>query len=170
MERLMKYSGLEDYFFDLSHKHILIKDFCGTSKTELANKINSFDGINSPIFILFKVSSALSGTEQRTFNTRDISFAIVFLMNDFGDAEKIKENKTLAEEIGLDFLSRINIESKMPEKEWLYNNFLKDSVRYEEFEMQENVGLCGMEFFFSLKLPEKLTVNKDAWTDGNTFC
>lgn len=170
MQRLMTFTALEDYFQSLAEKHLEIKDFCGTSKTELANKIGSHNGIETPILILFSVSSALSGNEQRTFNTREIAFAVVYVMNDFNDIEKVKENKTLAEGIGLDILSRINIESKMPEKEWLYNNFLKETVRYNEFEMQESIGLCGMEFFFSLKLPEKLTVDKEVWTDGDTFC
>jgi hypothetical protein len=75
-----------------------------------------------------------------------------------------------AEMIGLEVLSRINIESKMQSSGWLYNNFIKESVHYEELKFEKIDGYFGMEFHFDLKVLEPLVVDKAKWSDGDIFC
>lgn len=170
MERILNVEKVDLYFQSLAEKHNDLKDYCGTSRNELANKITSKAGIKSPILILYDINSKLSGNEQRTNNTRAISFAVAYTgvkANDFV-AEKLAVKN--AEAIVLEILSRINVESKMPEIGWLYTNFIKDSVTYNEFEVEEVAGLFGIDCTFELKVQEQLVVDKTKWSDGDTFC
>lgn len=169
MARLLTYTTIEDYFKNLSEKHVDLKDFCGTSANELANKLADSTGIAPPILILYKVEAQLSGTEQRTFNTRTIHFAVAYLLTDANDYPAQKLAITNAEAIGLDILSRINIDSKKPELGWLYNNFIKESATYDTFEGEETAGLFGMDFHFNLRVPEPLVVDPAKWIDGNDY-
>jgi hypothetical protein len=170
MARILTFSMVEDYLKSLSEKHVDIKDFVGTSIAELASKLTSFAGIESPIFIFYNITGQLSGTKQRSFNTRRISFAIAYARVPTDDFQKQKEAKNNAEQIGLDVLSRINYDSKIEGTGWLYNNFLKDTVTYEVYEDEEVEGLYGMDFSFELKLPEPLVAEPAKWTDGDTIC
>lgn len=170
MERILTFAMVEDYLKSLSTKHVDLKDFVGTSIAELATKLTSFNGALSPIMIFYNVTSQLSGTNQRSFNTRRISFAIAYTgvaIDDFV-AQKLAINN--AEQIGLDVLSRINYDSKIPDSDWLYNNFIKDSVSYEDYQDEEVEGLYGMDFSFELKVPEALVADPAKWSDGNTIC
>lgn len=170
MERILDYTKVDDFFKSLAEKHVDIKDYCGTSVIELSEKIDSTDGILSPILVFFGYRGKLSGSQQRSFNTRSLSFSILYSGIPIDDAIKIKVAKTNAEIIGLEVLSRINIQSKMPEIGWLYNNFEKESILYEEIDPETSNDLVGMEFHFDLKTIEPLTVSPEKWSDGNIFC
>jgi hypothetical protein len=170
MARVLSFSKVDDYFEDLAIKHIDIKDYCGTSTEELASKIDSVAGIQSPILVFFDYFGKLSGTEQRTFNNRSLAFSILFTgvaADDFPGQRTAVNN---AEEIGLEVLSRINVQSKMPDIGWLYNNFDKNSVTMDEVIAEGSDGFYGMEFHFDLKTLEPLVVNPAKWSDGNIFC
>jgi hypothetical protein len=77
---------------------------------------------------------------------------------------------TNAEEIGLEVLSRINVQSKMQDIGWLYNNFDKNTANWDEVISEGSDGFYGMEFHFELKTLEPLVVNPAKWSDGNLFC
>lgn len=170
MARLLNFQMVEDYMKSLQQKNVDLEDFVGTSVTELANKLSSAGGLKSPFLLLYKVSSILSGNDQRTFNTRKISFVIGFAKVNVDDYEQIKTKKATAEAIGLEILSRINYDSKKPETEWLYNKFLKDSIEYEDYQDEEVEGLVGMDFSFEIKVPEPLVATPNKWSDGNAIC
>lgn len=170
MARVLSFSKVDSYFKDLADKHVDIKDYCSTSPQELADKIQSVDGIVSPILIFFDYYCKLSGKEQRTFNNRSLAFSIMYSgikPDDFSGQRMAKDN---AEEIGLEVLSRINVQSKMPDIGWLYNNFEKESATYDELVAEGSDSYYGMEFHFDLKTLEPLVVNPEKWSDGNIFC
>lgn len=170
MARVLSFSKVDDYFKDLANKHVDIKDYCSTSPQELADKIQSVDGIMSPILIFFDYYCKLSGKEQRTFNNRSLAFSIMYSgikPDDFSGQRMAKDN---AEEIGLEVLSRIKVQSNMPDIGWLYNNFEKDSVTYDELIASGVDSFYGMEFHFDLKTLEPLVVTPEKWSDGNIFC
>lgn len=169
-DRILSYKKVDEYFSALADKHVDIKDYIGTSTTELDSKLGSVDGLQSPFLCFFNYQSKLSGNQQRTFNERTLSFSICFTGINAEDFEAQKKAIDDAEIIGLEFLSRINIESKKEAIGWLYNNFQKDSVYYTEIELEKADGLFGMEFHFDLKNTEPLVVSPDKWTDGDTFC
>jgi hypothetical protein len=170
MERPLSYKKVDDYFRNLATKHINIKDYCGTSVLELVEKMASVDGVLSPTLVLFGYSGKLSGNQQRTFNNRSLSFSILYAGIAADDIAGQLTAKNDAEIIGLEVMSRIHVQSKMPNIGWLYNNFEKDSVVYEEVDNEEADGFYGFEFHFNLKTIEPLVVTPAKWTDGNIFC
>ena len=170
MARLLNFQMVEDYMKSLQQKNVDLEDFVGTSVTELANKLSRAGGLKSPFLLLYKVSSILSGNDQRTFNTRKISFVVGFAGVNVDDYEQIKTKKATAEAIGLEILSRINYDSKKPETEWLYNKFLKDSIEYEDYQDEEVEGLVGMDFSFEIKVPEPLVATPNKWSDSDAIC
>lgn len=168
MERLLSYKKVDEYFKELATKNVDIRDYCGTSVFELAEKLDSSQS-QSPILVFFTYEGKLSGNQQRTFNNRLLSFSILFTGIKSDDVPAQLEAKNNGEIIGLEVLSRINVQSKMPGIGWLYNNFDKDSVLYSEVDTDLE-GVHGMEFFFNLKTIEPLIVNPEKWSDGNIFC
>lgn len=170
MDRILNFKMVEDYMKSLQEKNTDLQDFVGTSITELSNKLSSSGGILSPFLLLYKVSSVLSGNDQRTFNTRKISFVIGFAGVNVDDYEQITLKKAEAEAIGLEVLSRINYDSKKPETEWLYNKFLKDSIEYEDYQDEEVEGLVGQDFSFEIKVSEPLVATPNKWSDGDQIC
>lgn len=170
MARILTFKIVEEYLKSLSERHVDIQDFVGTSLSELATKLTAHYGIKSPFMVFYSISSQLSGTNQRSFNTRRISFVIASAGINKEDFEKQKEAIDKAEQIGLDVLSRINYDSKISGSDWLYNNFQKDTVIYEVYQDEEVEGLFGMDFHFDLKLPEPLVALPDKWSDGDTIC
>ncbi|MFW0737576.1 hypothetical protein [Flavobacterium sp. T12S277] len=169
MERPLSYKKVDEYFEELATKNIDIKDYCGTSVFALGEKLDSSQDIQSPILVFFNYEGKLSGNQQRTFNSRSLSFSILFIGIKSDDVPSQLAAKNDAEIIGLEVLSRINVQSKMENIGWLYNNFDKDSVIYSEVDTDLE-GVHGMEFFFNLKTIEPLIVNPDKWSDGNIFC
>lgn len=170
MERVLSLKKVDDFFKELASKHVDIKDYCGTSALELANKIASVDGLQSPVLVFFKYIGKLSGSTQRTFNNRSLAFSVVYAGIPVDDYPGQLLAKANAEEIGLEVLSRINVFSKMPESGWLYNNFDKESITYSEVEAEGADGFWGQEFHFDLKTLEPLIVTPNKWTDGDIFC
>lgn len=170
MSRPLSFQKVDDFFKDLATKHVDIKDYCGTSALELSDKIASVEGVKSPILVFFKYLGKLSGNDQRTFNNRSLAFSIVYSGIKTDDYVGQNLAKTNAEEIGLEVLSRINVFSKMPESDWLYKNFEKDTATYTEVEAENIDGFWGQEFHFELKTIEPLVVTKAKWSDGDIFC
>jgi hypothetical protein len=170
MERILSFKKVDDYFSELANKHVDIKDYCSTSAEELASKMASVAGLQSPSLVFFDYYGKLSGSEQRTFNNRSLAFSILFTKVKQDDYPAQRLAVSNAEQIGLEVLSRINIQSKMPTIGWLYNNFDKDSVTYDEVLSEGQDGFYGMEFHFDLKVLEPLVVDPDKWSDGNIFC
>lgn len=168
--RELTYKGIKDYLQLLANSHIDIKEFIGGSADELENKLASFDSAESPFLFFYEYKNKLSGTTQRTFNQKTISFGICFSQVDANDYEAQTDAINACEIIGLEVLSRINLDSQGQSVKWLYNNFIKESAWFEPFEGEEFAGLYGMDFHFDLKVPEPLVVTPNKWTDGNTVC
>lgn len=170
MARVLSFNKVDAFFRDLADKHVDINDYCSTSVEELASKIGTVAGIQSPILVFFDYFGKLSGNDQRTFNNRTLAFSIFFdkVQPDDFPAQRTAVNN--AEEIGLEVLSRINIQSKMPDIGWLYNNFDKNTVTMNEVITEGQDGYYGMEFHFDLKTLEPLVVNPKKWSDGDIFC
>lgn len=170
MARVLSFSKVDDYFKELATKHLDIKDYCGTSPEEFASKIGSVAGLKTPMLVFFDYFGKLEGKEQRTFNNRSLAFSILFTgvkADDFPGQRTAVNN---AEEIGLEVLSRINVQSKMPDIGWLYNNFDKNTVTMDEVIAEGSDGFYGMEFHFDLKTVEPLVVTPTKWSDGDIFC
>lgn len=170
MARVLSFSKVDNYFQELANKHIDIKDYCSTSAEELASKIGSVVGLQTPFLVFYDYFGKLEGKEQRTFNNRSLAFSILFTgvaVDDFPGQRNAVNN---AEEIGLEVLSRINVQSKMPAIGWLYNNFDKNTVTMDEVISDGQDGFYGMEFHFDLKTLEPLVVTPAKWTDGDIFC
>lgn len=170
MARPLSFQKVDDFFAELATKHVDIKDYCSTSVEELANKIASVAGLQSPVLVFFDYYSKLEGNEQRTFSNRSLAFSILYTGVKSDDYPGQREAVTKAEEIGLEVLSRINIQSKMPEIGWLYKNFDKNTVTMDEVISEGADGFYGMEFHFELKVLEPLTVSPAKWSDGDIFC
>lgn len=170
MARVLSYKKVDDYFKSLAEKHVDINDYVGDSTTEIDNKLDSVDGLQSPFLSFYSYEGKLSGNQQRTFNDRTLSFAICFTGIDAQNFEDQRKAKDDAELIGLEVLSRINVDSKNPLSGWLYNNFEKNTVFYTEIELDKSEGIFGMEFHFDLKVLEPLVVTPDKWSDGDQFC
>jgi len=73
MSRELTYKKMNDYLEDLVSKNVDLKAFVGSSVNELANKLASNDGVESPFFIFYGYRNRLSGNEQRTHNSKTIS-------------------------------------------------------------------------------------------------
>jgi hypothetical protein len=170
MERVLSYQKVDDYFKDLAKKHVDIKDYCGSSAEELASKITSVAGFKTPLLVFYDYSGKLEGNKQRTFNNRSLAFSILYTgvkADDFPGQRAAINN---SEEIGLEVLSRINVQSKMPNHGWLYNNFDKNTATFDEVIAEGEDGFYGMEFHFELKTLEPLVVDPNKWSDGVLFC
>lgn len=170
MERNLSYNKIDEYLSFLAAKHVDVKGYVEDSTTAIAEAMNSIEGIPSPFVSFTNYEWKLSGSDQRTFNTRTIHFAVTFTGIDAFDFKAQRNAKTNAEQIGLDILSRINVDSKSPVRKWLYNNFIKESVVCHEIELENVEGAFGMGFVFDLKTYEPLVVFPDKWDDGSLYC
>ena len=170
MARVLSFQKVDDFFAELATKHVDIKDYCSTSVQELVDKIASVDGLQSPLLVFFDYYGKLEGKEQRTFNNRSLAFSILYTGIKSDDYPGQRAAITNAEEMGLEVLSRINVQSKMPDIGWLYNNFDKNTVTMDEVISEGSDGFYGMEFHFDLKVLEYLVVTPAKWSDGNLFC
>lgn len=170
MDRILSFNKVDDYFRELADKHVDIKDYCGTSLQELASKVDSVAGIQSPMLLFYDYFGKLEGKEQRTFNSRSLGFSILFAGVQADDFPEQQNAVTAAEKIGLEVLSRINIQSKMPDIGWLYNNLDKNTITMTQILAEGSDAFYGMEFHFELKTLEPLVVTPEKWSDGNIFC
>ncbi|CAL2105480.1 conserved hypothetical protein [Tenacibaculum sp. 190524A02b] len=168
--RNLDYNIIKEYFGNLVENHVEIKSFIGYSSEELAMNLAKVKGIESPMLVLFDYQGKLDGNNQRTFASRTISFAVLQQVNKLDDFTKQYEAVASCESLGLSFLSRIYYDSKLSKLKWLYNNFVKDSVRFNEVRYKSGNGLFGMEFTFNLKTHEPLSVNPSVWKDIDQIC
>ena len=169
--KLLSYQELKDYLEALAKAHHGIKKFVGFSKQELHNELGKIRGEKFPMLCLFSYEGKLSGNEQRTFNARTIGFSVFkggIAANDYtAQYAAISE----AEQFGLEVLARINYDSKrFTSDHWLYQNFEKSTVRFEELRAFEAGGAYGMEFFFDIKVKQPFAVQAADWSDLTTVC
>jgi hypothetical protein len=170
MERELSFIKVDQYLKSLTERNVDLQDYCSTSVFELRDKIASTDGVKSPILVFIGYQCKLDGNSQRTFNIRTISFSILFSGVGVDDFEAQRNAENSAEAIGLEILSRIHVDSKVPTSAWLYNNFLKESVGYSAVEQEGQDSFFGMDFHFDLKVPEPLVVDVSKWSDAPEFC
>lgn len=170
MDRLLDKKKVAAYFREIAEKNTDISHYIGSNKQELTDLMDSRDGFAGPVLSFYGYRWKLEGTDQRTFNTRVISFAILIGGVPIDDYEAQDEAIAEAEAIGLEVLSYIYQESLMPGKGWLYNNVNKSTVVGSEIILRDTGGLFGMDFSFELKVADPLVVDKEKWSDGDKFC
>jgi hypothetical protein len=163
--RVVTYKTIHDYFKTLGENHKTIETFVGYSPEELAVQMGKLKGFKTPMMVLFNYEGKLDGNQQRTFATRTISFAILKTVVKPDNFTEQYNAIAESEVLGLSVLSRINYDSKCKNVEWLHNNFLKESVRFNEIKFKGKEALFGMEFFFDLKTPEPLVIEENNWND-----
>lgn len=170
MERNLSYKKVTDYLEYLANNHVDINGFVCDSPGAINDILSTVAGLPSPFLCFSNYEGKLTGNQQRTFNERTINFVIGLTNIPADDFESQKVAKNQAEEIGLEVLSRIHVDSKKNTNTWLYNNFNKDSVEYSEVELEFIDGCFGMEFQFELKTIEPLVVDPTKWLDASDFC
>ena len=168
--RILNYNIVKEYFNYLATNHKNINSFVGYSAEELATELRKIKGLPDPILVLYNYEGKLDGNNQRTFANRTISFAILKQVEKVDDFTVQYQAIADCEELGLSVLSRIHYDSKGKKIEWLYNNFIKDSVRFNEVKYKSSEGLFGMEFSFDLKTLEPLSIVADDWEDIESVC
>lgn len=169
-DRILTKEKCSAYLRELVDKSVDLKLYIGSSEQELDDKLSSNAGLPGPTLSFFAYRWKLSGNNQRTFNTRTISFAVIIdgiKPDDYHGQDLAVER---AEIIGLEFISRIYQDSQRPNIGWLYNNLDKDSVVGEEIRGTKDEGLYGMEFHIDIKVSEPLLVDKSKWVDGEAMC
>ena len=169
MNREVSFQKVNDYFRDLVSKTDYIKKFFSISPEELVNDLNSGQESEFPILVLFGYEAKLNGNQQRTFGTRTITFSILFNCkpDDYRGQEKAIND---AEVYGLNFLSRINLDSKVHTYPWLANVFDKDSVVFDVVQYENAKTLFGIEFSFDLSIKDPLSAKEAFWNDVTDFC
>ena len=168
--RPVTYIAILEYFRMLADNHSQIQSFIGYSPLALQSKISSMKGLETPTLVLYDYEGRLDGNNQRTIAQRTISFALVESVKHGDDFDGQYESISVCEGIGLSVLSRINFESKKSDLKWLYNNFVKDSVRFNEIKLKGKDGMFGMQFSFDLRISEPLVINPCDWKDIKPKC
>lgn len=163
------FKKINDYFADLVSKQTAVKKFISVSERELLATLNQTTKADDPILVLFGYEGKLNGNNQRTIGVRTISFSILFRVADANNYADQYTKINQAEEIGLQFLSRINYDSKSGELAWLFNAFRKESVNFSEIQYQTANGLFGCEFHFDIEINNPLIADGNFWTDKD-FC
>ena len=168
-KRDLTYDKLLTYFRELAINNVYIDNFIGFSEDELALKGSTKKGLKGYTLALFQYVGNLSGNKQRTIGHRNVGFAIV---KPVMQPQNYKEQYKViaeAERIGLTVIARLEHDNKQPEH-WLYNNFNKDSVRFNELKASEADNFYGMEFYFKLNSWEPLTIDPADWEDIKSVC
>jgi hypothetical protein len=168
----LTYKGILDYFNYLATNHKQIKSFVGFSYNELMDKISAYDSPDYPMLVLFAYEGGLNANKQRTIAKREVGFSILMQPNDPRDNAERYNLIGQAEEIGFQVLSRINHDSLVenPNFSWLYRNFIKDNVSFNELFLETNQSLCGMEFKITLETPEPIPLKQEDWLDTIVAC
>ncbi len=161
------YIKIKHYLEELSKKHKRINAFSGYFNRDLQRQEASFDGISSPYLALFKYVLALEGPKQNTTAVRKVAFALMFNDVDADDIDAQYKAIDDAEELALSVLARVQFDNNN-RNHLLYNTFIKDSVRILPIELSNTA--FGVEVYFDLKNPQKLTVNPDDWSDIDKIC
>lgn len=163
------FKKINNLFAYLVEKSTAVEKFISVSERELQNALSKTPKIEDPFLVLFGYEGKLDGNNQRTTGTRTVSFAVLFRISDPNNYTDQYEKINQAEEIGLQFLSRINYESKSGEISWLHNAFRKESVRFTEITYQTPNGLFGCEFHFDIDVKNPLIADSKFWKDKD-FC
>ena len=168
---ILTYNELKEYLAHLATQHHGITSFVGWSRLELHNELGKLRGEKFPMLCLFEYEGKLTGNEQRTFNSRTVGFSIFsggISTNDFAAQYSAISQ---AETYGLELLARINYDSnRLNSTHWLYKNFNKNTVRFEQLRASEQAMAYGMEFFFDLKVPQPFAVTAANWADLDSVC
>lgn len=163
------FKKINDYFAGLVDATDKVKKFISVSERELMTALNKTTKTDDPFLVLFGYEGKLNGNNQRTIGVRTVSFSILFRVADANDFADQYEKINQAEEIGLQFLSRINYDSRSGEVDWLFNAFRKESVSFSEVSYQTASGLFGCEFHFDIEVKNPLIADNNFWTDKD-FC
>lgn len=158
------YNKVKNYLESIANAYKKVDTFIGFNEQELHTELNKKRGPEGVLMVLFKYEGQLNGNNQRTLAGRVIHFAILkdVKKDDFDqEAQVIGE----CENIGLAIVSRIYYDSREEDSKWLYKNFDQNTVEFNEIRLKSSKGLVGMEFSFTLKTPQPLTLNVDDWDD-----
>ncbi|MGB0867976.1 MAG: hypothetical protein ACPGSD_00140 [Flavobacteriales bacterium] len=161
----LTYNMLEYYFRNLSQKHSLINSFSGFTDAEFDYVVSKKHTNKYPMMALSDYSFKLTGNKQRAFSERVIEFSIGVKLKD-RSVESVKAAEALAEEIGLQIISRIKQDSEIcKDINWLYENFDVNTVKAQALDKNTKDGIRGMSFSFELRHRQPLIVNNDIWED-----
>lgn len=161
----LTYNMLEYYFRNLSAKHRLINSFSGFTDAEFDHVISQKNTNKYPMMALSDYSFKLTGNKQRAFSERVIEFYIGVKLKD-RSVEAVKDAEALAEQIGLQLISRIKQDSeKCKDLNWLYENFDVNTVKAQALDNNTKDGIKGMSFRFELRHRQPLMVQKNIWLD-----
>lgn len=161
------YLKIKKYFEKLVKNHCGICSFSGYFNRDLQHQESTFDGISSPYLALFKYELGLEGPKQNTIAVRKVAFALMFNDIPADDFEAQYTAIDNAEQLALQVLARVQLDNNN-KNHLLYNTFLKDSVRVLPVELSNTA--FGVEVYFSLKNPQKLTVDPNEWKDIDKVC
>lgn len=162
------FKKISQYFESLVAATPKVSKFISVSQKELHQVLSTSEP--GPFLVLFGFEGKLDGNNQRTIGTRTISFCIVFKVADPNNYKDQYDKVNEAEEIGLQFLARINQDAHATSTlEWLRGAFKKDSVKFSEITLKTGHGLFGCEFHFDLELTNPLIADSNFWTDKD-FC
>lgn len=168
IKRDLSYDKVISYFKELVQLNLYLENFVAYSEKELTMKADAKRGLKGYTLALFQYTATLDGNKQHTLGKRTIGFAII---KPTSNDDFTAQYKTIAEaeQIGLSVISRINYDSKLPDH-WLYNNFDKRSVRFNEITATESDNFYGMEFFFQVQSWESLNLDANDWEDIKQTC
>ncbi len=161
------YLKTKNYFQEIVAKNLKINEFVGYFTRDLHHKQASFKGLNSPYLALFKYELGLDGERQNTVAVRKVGFAVMRTKVSADDFEAQYAAIDECEKIALQVLARIRYDNNNREH-FLYNSFLKDSVRVLPVELSSQS--YGVEVFFNFKNPQSLEVVPDDWEDIDSVC
>lgn len=160
------YLKMKDYMKDLVSKSTLVKSFAGYFRRELLAKIDR-DDFESPYLALFDYELGFSGPEQNTISTRKIGFAVIFRNVPDDDLELQYQRIDDAEQIILQFMARMKIESA-DESHFLYKSFKKEGAIITPVELED--GGFGSEVQLEFNNNQSLKAKAEAWTDNFLSC
>lgn len=158
---------VKNYFENLVAQSNFLKDFTGIFAREFHAKINSADGMESPILAMFKYEKGEDSAGQNTIAVRKLGLSILF--NDIASDdiplqyEKISEAELYADKL----IARIRLDSSKKDNV-MFNSFLPNTVQILPVEFNGNN--FGVDVFFSLKHKQNNAVNLEDWQDLENTC
>lgn len=151
---------IENYLENLVNQTDHIKTFVPLSDRDIDNKMSG--NTVGPFFVLISYKGALNENKQRTIGRRNLTFAILLKAphdNALVQRQKIDE----AEWIGLNVLSKIDLDSQLGTPDWMKHAFIKETVHYEETQYEQFSGLFGQEFSLDLNIKNPLKYESNFW-------
>ncbi|WP_265427885.1 hypothetical protein [Chryseobacterium sp. YIM B08800] len=160
------YLKMKDYFEDLVSKSVDVKSFAGYFRRELLNNMEKSD-FESPYLALFDYELTFSGPEQNTISTRKIGFAVMYSNVYDDDLELQYQRIDDAEQIILEFMARMKVESA-DENHFLHKAFKKEGSIITPVELEDNS--FGSEVTLEFNNNQSLKAHADKWTDDFLKC